>query len=69
MISEAQEMVINIFILPGDLNAYFNEFLRSYFKNKAETIEHIQKIFFPKRIDVAGFPCIPRPSGSLQLMR
>ena len=46
MISEAQDMENNMFILPGDLNAYFNELLRSYFEKDHEHFICFQKSMF-----------------------
>lgn len=45
MISKAQDMNNNIFIVLGDLNNYFNVFLRFYFKKKMK-IQKISKIQF-----------------------
>ena len=45
MISKAQDMENNIFILPGVLNIDFNEFLRLYFEKKLKTSK-IQKMIF-----------------------
>ena len=43
MISKAQHMENNMFILPGDLNAYFNEF-KVLLPRTIENIEKSQNI-------------------------
>ena len=50
MISKAQDMNNNIFIVPGVLNNDFNEFLRFYFKiyKKRLNIKKTQKVFWPQ---------------------